>query len=86
MRVQKFLENFSKTHKSLNLVLSSVGSFMSRENVLFLTPTMTEELMNYNDDLINILTKNNITCGKYYTKIIKKDLPFIKKISLKKNK
>ena len=66
--VESILEKFSKSHKSLNIVLSSVGSFMSKENVLFLTPTMTEDLMNYNDELINILTKNNIPCGKYYTK------------------
>ena len=66
--VESILEKFSKSHKSLNIVLSSVGSFMSKENVLFLTPTMTEDLMNYNDELINILTKNNIPYGKYYTK------------------
>ncbi len=66
--VKSILEKFSKNHKSLNLVLSSVGSFMTKENVLFLTPTMTEDLINYNDELINILTKNNIPCGKYYTK------------------
>jgi 2'-5' RNA ligase len=66
--VESILKNFAKSHKSLNIVLSSVGSFMSKENVLFLTPTMTEDLMNYNDELINILTENNILCGKYYTK------------------
>ena len=36
----------------------------NKENVLFLTPTMTEELMNYNDELINVLSKNNIHCFK----------------------
>ena len=66
--VKSILERFSINHNALNLNLSSVGSFMSKENVLFLAPIMTEELMNYNDELIDILTKNNITCGKYYTK------------------
>ena len=66
--VESILKDFSQNHKSLKLVLSSVGSFMSKENVLFLTPTMTEDLMKYNDELIDILLKNNISCGKYYTK------------------
>lgn len=66
--VESILTKFSKNHKALNLVLSSVGSFMSKENVLFLTPTMTEELINYNNEIIDILTKNNISCGRYYTK------------------
>ena len=66
--VKSILKEFSQNHKSLNLVLSSVGSFMSKENVLFLTPTMTDDLMKYNDELIDLLLKNNITCNKYYTK------------------
>ena len=66
--VESILKDFSQNHKSLNLVLSSVGSFMSKENVLFLTPTTTEDLIKYNEELIDILIKNNIVCGKYYTK------------------
>ena len=66
--IESILKNFAKNHKSLKLTLSSVGSFMSKENVLFLTPIITEDLINYNDELIMTLTKNNIVCGKYYTK------------------
>ena len=66
--LESILEKFSKNHKSLNLVLSSAGSFMSKENVLFLCPTMTEDLTKYNNELISILRENNIPCGKYYTK------------------
>jgi 2'-5' RNA ligase len=66
--VESILEKFSKNHKPLNLVLSSVGSFMSNENVVFLTPTMTDDLITYNDELVKILAENNISCGKYYIK------------------
>ena len=67
-QVKKILLNFSQTHKSIKLTLNSAGSFMSKENVLFLTPTMTQELINYNDEIINELQEANIKCGKYYTK------------------
>ena len=44
---------------------NSENGCAKKENVLFLTPTMTEDLMNYNDELINILTENNIPCGNF---------------------
>lgn len=67
-KIKQVLDNFAKEHKTINLVLSSVGSFMTNENVLFLTPTMTEDLLNYNDKLLSILSRIGISCGKYYTK------------------
>ena len=67
--LEAILEKFAQTHKSLNLVLSSVGSFMSKENVIFLNPTMTEDLMQYNAEIVDILSQNNFNCRKfYYTK------------------
>lgn len=66
--IKDILAKFANTHKSLNLILSGVGSFMSNENVLFLTPTMTEDLISYNDEIVSILKTNKISCGKYYTK------------------
>ena len=66
--VEKIVNDFSKSHNSLKVVLSSAGSFMSKENVLFLTPIMTTDLIRYNDELISVLQKNKISCGRYYTK------------------
>lgn len=66
--VKDIMKKFSQTHKSLKLILSSVGSFMTQENVIFIAPTMTEDLMRYNDELIEELKSNNISCGKYYLK------------------
>lgn len=66
--VREILQTFAQTHNQIKLVLCSVGSFMSKENVLFLTPVITEDLINYNDELISTLTKMKIPCGKYYTK------------------
>ena len=68
IKVEQILNDFASSHKCLNLVLSSVGTFMSKENVLFIAPTMTEELMKYNDELVSMLASKNIKCGKYYTK------------------
>ena len=40
----------------------------TKENVLFLTPIMTDEMINYNDEIISKLNERGIHCGKYYTK------------------
>ena len=66
--MRDILNNFAKTHKSLNFSLVFAGSFMTAENVLFFAPVMTEDLVKYNDELVEVLAKNNIVCGKYYTK------------------
>ena len=67
-KVKELLNKFSKSHKAIKLVLSSVGSFMTKENVLFLTPTMTDNLICYNDEIVYELKKIGVVCGKYYTK------------------
>ena len=66
--VKSILKKFAENRNCMKLVLSSAGSFMSKENVLFLAPTMTEDLMRYNDELISTLQNNKIPCGRYYTK------------------
>lgn len=66
--VKALVSNFAKERKALKLVIASAGSFMSKENVLFLAPIITEELINYNEDLVNMLVNNGVQCGKYYTK------------------
>lgn len=66
--IKSILEQFSKTNKTLPLVLTFAGTFMTKENVIFLAPIITSELIRYNDELVNILLKNNIRCGKYYIK------------------
>lgn len=66
--VKKLVKTFAENHKKLSFTLTVAGSFMTDENVLFLAPIMTEELANYNSELIDLLTQNNVECGKYYTK------------------
>ena len=66
--VKNIINEFSQNHNALKVVLSNAGSFMSKENVLFLSPTMTADIIKYNDELTNVLQRNNIQCGKYYTK------------------
>ena len=60
--------SFAKSHKKQKLMLAVAGSFMTNENVLFFAPIMTQSLVDYNDELICDLTRNKISCGKYYTK------------------
>lgn len=66
--VGEFLKTFSRTHEQIKLVLGFAGSFMTNENVLFLAPTMTEDLLRYNEELLVGLKKIGIESGKYYTK------------------
>ena len=66
--VGDFLKAFANSHEQIKLILGFAGSFMTNENVLFLAPTMTEELLKYNDELLAGLKSIGIESGKYYTK------------------
>ncbi len=66
--VTELLKSFTKTHEQIKLVLGFAGSFMTNENVLFLAPTMTEDLLRYNEELLVGLKNLGIESGKYYTK------------------
>ena len=66
--VKNILKNFAKKHNKVPLSLVSMGSFMTNENVIYLAPVMTEQLCKYNQELVKVLTKAGIKCGKYYTK------------------
>ena len=41
--------------KPFELTLSSVGTFMTKENVIFLEPVMTEELLNVHKKFIKFM-------------------------------
>ena len=53
--VAEVLDKFAKTHGKIKLILGVMGTFMTSENVLFLAPTMTDELIQLNDDMISDL-------------------------------
>ena len=66
--INSILKKFSEENSPIKLILASAGSFMTSENVLFLCPIITEDLLDYNNKVVAILTENKIKCGKYYTK------------------
>ena len=57
---------FSKMIKPFELTLSSVGTFMTKENVIFLEPVMTEELLNAHKKFIKFMEGFDGILNPYY--------------------
>ena len=57
---------FSKMIKPFELTLSSVGTFMTKENVIFLEPVMTEELLNVHKKFIKFMAGFDGILNPYY--------------------
>ena len=57
---------FSKTIKPFELSLVSVGTFMTKENVIFLEPIMTDELMDIHKRFIEYMKDFNGVLNPYY--------------------
>ena len=49
--LKSIVEEFSKETETFEIALVSAGSFMTSENVLFYSPTMTEDLSKCNEKL-----------------------------------
>lgn len=62
---EKVIE-FSKTIKSFELILVSVGTFMTKENVIFLEPIITEELMDIHKRFIKFMSDFDGVLNQYY--------------------
>lgn len=62
---EKVIE-FSKMIKPFELTLSSVGTFMTKENVIFLEPVMTEELLNIHKEFIKLMEGFDGILNPYY--------------------
>ena len=52
--------------KPFELTLSSVGTFMTKENVIFLEPVMTEELLNVHKKFIKFMEGFDGVLNPYY--------------------
>ena len=57
---------FSKTIKPFELSLVSVGTFMTKENVIFLEPIMTSELINVHKRFIEYMKDFDGELNQYY--------------------
>ena len=58
--------DFSKTIKPFEISLVSVGTFMTKENVIFLEPVMTRELMEIHRKFINFMNDFDGVLNSYY--------------------
>lgn len=57
---------FSKTIRPFELSLVSVGTFMTKENVIFLEPIMTKELMDIHNRFIEFMKDFDGELNPYY--------------------
>lgn len=57
---------FSKRIKPFEIVLCSVGTFMTKENVIFLAPVMTRELKNVHEKFIEFMAGFDGKINPYY--------------------
>lgn len=57
---------FSKTIKPFELSLVSVGTFMTKENVIFLEPIMTDELIDIHKRFIEYMKEFDGVLNPYY--------------------
>lgn len=61
------IKNFSSKHEPLPLTLSSVGSFpASEDNALFLAPTPSSALLQFQSQLCDALKKEGVEIGEEY--------------------
>ena len=62
---EKVLE-FSECIKPFEIILCSVGTFMTKENVIFLEPIMTEELRSVHKKFIDFMSDFDGKLNQYY--------------------
>ena len=66
--LKKVVNEFASETNKFDITLCIAGSFMTSENVLFYSPTMTDELLKSNERITQKLKLNNFECNKFYTK------------------
>lgn len=57
---------FAGTIRSFDFQLSAIGTFPTDENVLFLSPVLTGQLLNHHQDFHKRLTEAKLTSSSYY--------------------
>ncbi|KAL6518856.1 hypothetical protein OROHE_017609 [Orobanche hederae] len=65
-KLESILRNFSPKQEPLALSLSSIGSFPSENNVLFLCPTPSLSLLQFHSQLCDAMKKEGIEIGEEY--------------------
>ncbi|KAF9626344.1 hypothetical protein IFM89_032193 [Coptis chinensis] len=65
-KLKEVLKSFASTQEPLSLTFSSIGSFESTGNTLFLSPTPTLSLLRFQMQLWDELKKVNIEIGEEY--------------------
>lgn len=67
--LKRIVNEFANETNKFNITLCIAGSFMTSENVLFYSPTMTEDLLRSNERISQKLMSNNEVNGIKYYKI-----------------
>lgn len=65
-RLFSLVDDFAKERQPLNLRFSSIGVFPGEENVVFLAPVVTEELLRLHADFYDRLGTAGLKCDPYY--------------------
>ena len=65
-KVEERIVQFSKSLSPFRLILGSIGTFPGKEGVLFLAPTVTNELLSIHDKFNNLFTEYQNEMWKYY--------------------
>ena len=60
------VKEFASSIKKFKLNLATVGTFMTNENVIFLAPVMTDELMNFHKMFLDSMKDFNGKANEYY--------------------
>lgn len=60
------VKEFASTIKKFKICLATVGTFMTKENVLFLQPIMTDELMELHKKFLDSMKDFNGKANEYY--------------------
>ena len=60
------VRDFSKTKLDMQLIMSSVGIFPTAENVVFLAPKVTEQLLVFHDKFLEFMEDYNVNLNRFY--------------------
>ncbi|KAM7267325.1 hypothetical protein ACFE04_009491 [Oxalis oulophora] len=66
MKLETVLKSFAAKQEALPLTLSAIGSLPSDNNVLFLTPTPTVALLQFQSQLCDAMKKEGVEVGEDY--------------------
>ena len=65
-QMERIVKEFAKNHSPIEVLMPSIGSFLTDEGVLYFAPVVTEELLIYHKEFFSLLKSYNIDSNDYY--------------------